>query len=511
MSGPLALALRGTDRVISLPEGAQLTIGRAPQCDVQIDDHSVSRRHCTIQLEGDRLTVTDLESANGTFINDRAISHGTATAGDVVRLGSTVLDVRGAGHPHAGKGRGFETVVGGRPGDIQSVISKRFEPARYEWLAPTTATLDITLLGRAQRHLTTVHRVSELLATARDLDSVSDATLRAILEVTEADRAALVLRRADPDSGDPEVAAARARIDTGAQFTVSRTLVADVIAKGVSTFAHDASSDERFSAGRSVAAQHVRSVMCVPLRTTDQVLGALYVDSLSGAGKFNEADLELLAAVGNHAGVALHRVRLMSEIERLLLDTIRAIAATIDAKDGYTHRHSERVALLSRHIASALGMSAADQETVHLSALLHDVGKIAVPDSILNKPGRLTAEEFDEMKKHPAHGARILANIQSPAIKAVLPGVQYHHERWDGTGYPEGLAGDAIPTLGRVLGLADFLDAMTSARAYRPAVSMDEAIALVRSGAGTHFDPDIVDIVIRLHEAGELLPSGWEA
>jgi HD-GYP domain-containing protein (c-di-GMP phosphodiesterase class II) len=405
---------------------------------------------------------------------------------------------------------GFETIMGGRPGDIESIISKRIEPAQYEWLAPTTAGLDIGVLRRAQRHLRAVHRVSELLATARDLDGLSDAMLRAILEVTEADRAALVLRRTDPETGDPEVAAARGRPDTNAQFTVSRTLVADVIDKGVSTFAHDASSDARFQSRENVVAQHVRSVMCVPLRTTDQVLGALYVDSISGAGRFNEADLELLAAVGNQAGVVLHRVRLMSEIERLLLDTIRAIAATIDAKDGYTHRHSERVALLSQHIASACGMSAAEQQTVRLSALLHDVGKIAVRDSILNKPGRLTADEFEEMKKHPAHGARILASIQSPAIKAVLPGVQYHHEKWDGTGYPEGLAGDAIPMLGRVLGIADFIDALTSARAYRAPMRMDETMALVRKGAGTHFDPEIVGLVVRMYESGELLPAAWE-
>jgi HD-GYP domain-containing protein (c-di-GMP phosphodiesterase class II) len=129
---------------------------------------------------------------------------------------------------------------------------------------------------------------------------------------------------------------------------------------------------------------------------------------------------------------------------------------------------------------------------VHLSALLHDVGKIAVPDSILNKPGRLTPEEFEEMKKHPVHGARILANIQSPSIKAVLPGVQYHHEKWDGTGYPEGLTGDAIPVLGRVLGIADFIDALNSARPYRAAVPMDETIGLIRKGnRGRTSDPQI--------------------
>ena len=160
---------------------------------------------------------------------------------------------------------------------------------------------------------------------------------------------------------------------------MSRTLVASVIGDGVSVFAHDASSDARFSEGQSVIGQRVRSVMCVPLRTTDEILGALYVDSLSGAGRFNESDLELLAAIGNQAGVAMHRVRLMGELERLLLDTIKAIAATIDARDGYTHRHSERVAAFTAQLANELGLTESERQTAELSALLHDVGKIAVP------------------------------------------------------------------------------------------------------------------------------------
>lgn len=167
--------------------------------------------------------------------------------------------------------------------------------------------------------------------------------------------------------------------------------------------------------------------------------------------------------------------------------------------------------MLSKRIAVALDLSAEAQATVELSALLHDVGKIAVPDSILNKPGRLTPEEFDEMKKHPAHGARILGNIQSPSVKAVLPGVQCHHEKWDGTGYPEGLSGESIPMLGRLLGVADFVDALTSARAYRAAMPVPEAIELIRKGAGTHFDPEIAALVVRLHENGDLLPPGWES
>lgn len=397
----------------------------------------------------------------------------------------------------------FETAFGAddEEGAFQSIIRKRFDSSKFDWLSSLTGesgrASDHALLERAQRHLSTLHQVSALLAAARDLAGLSDITVKALIELTAADRAALVLRREDPATGGAEIAAAAARRPGEARFTVSRAVVADVIEKGVSRFANA-------PAGQGEA-REVRSIMCVPLRTSDEVLGALYVDAANGSGHLTEADLELLAAVGNQAGVALHRVRLMHELGRLHLDTIRAIAATIDAKDGYTHRHSERVAMLARRIAGEIGLDRDAQETAELSALLHDLGKIAVPDSILNKPAQLTAEEFEEMKKHPLHGATILANIQSAAVMAVIPGVQYHHERWDGTGYPEGLRGEAIPLLGRLLGVADFLDALTSSRAYRAPVPLDDAVRLVAEGSGTHFDPRIADAAVRLHARGCLL------
>lgn len=504
MARRLDLALRNTDRVFPLQPGQTLTAGRTSQCDVQLDDPSVSRRHCTIvYLANEVLQVKDLDSANGTFINERPIKDATARPGDLIRLGAAILEVR---DPSGITHRPEQTIFVDES-TVESVIQKRIEPSSFDWLksgGESAAAPELALLKRAQRHLSTLHRVSELFAGARDIETLSDATLRAILEVLSADRGAIVLRPADGNKGEPEVLASRSKSHEAARFAVSRTLVGDVIGQGVSVFAHDASSDIRFADGQSVIGQRVRSVMCVPLRTTDDILGALYVDSLSGAGRFNESDLELLAAIGNQAGVAMHRVRLMGELERLLLDTIKAIAATIDARDGYTHRHSERVSALTSQLARELGLSDDARETAELSALLHDVGKIAVPDSILNKPGKLTPEEYAEMQKHPVHGARILGNIQSATVKAVLPGVQYHHEKWDGTGYPEGLKAEGIPFLGRLLGVADFYDALTSARAYRGAMPSDEAVRLIQAGAGSHFDPAIAAALVRIFERGEL-------
>ncbi len=500
MAESIELVVRNGDRTVSLTPGQSLVAGRTAHCDLQLDDPSVSRRHCSITFENGQLHVLDLQSANGTFVNERPVTDSMARPGDLIRLGAAILEVRDP----SDAGGTDETYLA-EESTIESIIQRRIEPSSVSWLAGVhdSAAPELALLKRAQRHLSALHRVSELLAGARDISRVSDATLRAMFEVVPADRCAIVLRR----TGEPaahDVVAARSRAHEAERFAVSRTLVSSVIRDGVSVFAHDASSDARFAEGQSIIGGRIRSVMCVPLRTTDDILGALYVDSLSGPGRFKEADLELLAAVGNQAGVAMHRVRLMDELERLLLDTIKAIAATIDARDGYTHGHSERVAALVSQLARELELSESERETAELSALLHDVGKIAVPDAILNKPGKLTAEEYAEMQKHPVHGVHILENIQSPVIKAVLPGVKYHHEKWDGSGYPEGLKGEGIPFLGRLLCVADVFDALTSTRAYRGAMSAGEAMAFIERGSGSHFDASVAAAASRLFGRGEL-------
>ena len=285
------------------------------------------------------------------------------------------------------------------------------------------------------------------------------------------------------------------------EVKLSRTVVNDVLEKGISAFTDDALADERYVGGESIVRQRIRSVMCAPMRTTDEILGVLYVDSQM-AREFSEAELELLAAIGNQAGIALHRAKLMAEVERLFLDVMKAIASIIDAKDGYTHKHSERVAAFGVRLARHLGFDADSRAVVELSGLLHDVGKIGVPDAILNKPGKLTDAEFKEMRLHPLHGARILSNIQSQKVVSLLPGVKYHHERWDGKGYPEGLKGEEIPLLGRVLGVADFLDALTSDRSYRKGLPLEEALQMVKDLEGQAFDPVVVKAARRTAREG---------
>jgi putative two-component system response regulator len=172
------------------------------------------------------------------------------------------------------------------------------------------------------------------------------------------------------------------------------------------------------------------------------------------------------------------------------LRTILVIANAVEARDAYTGGHVERVSDYSQRLAAGLGWSEGKVQEVHLSAILHDIGKISVPDAILNKAEELTDAEWDVMKQHPVRGVEILAPLRQPQM--ILDGVRYHHERYDGRGYPDGLKGENIPETGRLIAIADAYDAMTSDRAYRKALSHEEALNRLRSDAQKQFDPRMV-------------------
>ncbi len=207
--------------------------------------------------------------------------------------------------------------------------------------------------------------------------------------------------------------------------------------------------------------------VCVPLKRDQRPLGIMIAIDKQDATEFNSVDLKLLNNVGSQCSIFLENAALYQDMQDLFMGVLHALTRSIDAKDAYTRGHSQRVAELSRDLARKIGLSDEQCERVYLSGLLHDVGKIGVPEAVLTKPGRLTDAEFDAIKKHPAIGAQILGNIKQ--LQDIIPGVLYHHERWDGRGYPHKMAGEAVPLIGRIICVADSFDAMSSTRTYRPA------------------------------------------
>ena len=182
------------------------------------------------------------------------------------------------------------------------------------------------------------------------------------------------------------------------------------------------------------------------------------------------------------------------ENENLFLHVVESLADAIDAKDNYTNGHSGRVAVYSKKIAARYGYDEKRQEKIFMMGLLHDVGKIGVPDEVINKPGRLTDEEFACIKKHPAIGGKILSNIKE--MPELAAGAKWHHERYDGRGYPQGLAGENIPEEARIIAVADAYDAMTSNRSYRGALPQETVRGEIEKGKGSQFDPKFADIML---------------
>lgn len=241
--------------------------------------------------------------------------------------------------------------------------------------------------------------------------------------------------------------------------------------------------------------EYAHQLLAVPLQRQDQVLGCLFgLDKLSD--EFDTVDSKLLNSIANESAIYLENSMLYEDVRGLLMGLLHSLVSAVDAKDAYTCGHSERVALLSRLLAQQAQLGDHVVERIYMAGLLHDVGKIGVPEAVLQKTGRLTAEEFEQIKKHPEIGARILRDIKQ--IEDVIPGVLHHHERFDGKGYPGGLAGEAIPLVGRVICLADCFDAMTSSRTYRKAMPLEAALAEIRRCSGTQFDPKLTDAFLSI-------------
>ena len=182
------------------------------------------------------------------------------------------------------------------------------------------------------------------------------------------------------------------------------------------------------------------------------------------------------------------------------LSAVYALAAAVDAKDSYTYDHSRKVNVYAVALAEAIGLSPDEVPRVSTAALLHDIGKISISDKILRKKGKLSAEDWEQIKSHPRLGANIVGNV--PNLVPCVSGILYHHERWNGTGYPEGLAGETIPLEARILAIADAFAAMTSARPYRGALSNEEAMKELKEGTGTQFDPQLVEVFKGIVETG---------
>jgi putative nucleotidyltransferase with HDIG domain len=265
----------------------------------------------------------------------------------------------------------------------------------------------------------------------------------------------------------------------------------------------DVTKDSRYSMkADDTSGYKTKNIICVPVMVKQKVIGVLQAINKLNNEHFSNEDLELFKLLSNQVAIAIENAILYEKIHTAFLEVSEALAESIEKRDPYTGGHTKRVLAYSMAIAKHIKLHDDEVEKLKIAAILHDIGKIGVEDKILRKKGELTDEEYQVMKKHPTFGVEILGNIKQ--LKDIIPGMRYHHERTDGKGYPNGLKGNNIPLIARIISVADTYDAMTTNRPYHDGFSNSKAIAELKRCTGSQFDKDVVDAFIKAFENNEI-------
>jgi HD-GYP domain-containing protein (c-di-GMP phosphodiesterase class II) len=355
---------------------------------------------------------------------------------------------------------------------------------------------DVAKAEEQRGNLLALAEIGRMVNSSLDLQTVLREVMDTIIRLTDADRGFLMLK---DEAGDLQTRVARnwERASLKPQEVhVSSTVVDWVVTHGTPILTTNALDDPRFSAQESVIAYSLRSVLCVPLKAKDQLIGVLYADSRIKEGLFSDEDRTLLTLFAHQAGVAIENARLFNALAEAYDQTLDALVAALDARDRETEGHSRRVVRFAMLIASKMAYPDEDLKHLQRGALLHDIGKIGVPDAILRKPGTLDDNEWEIMRQHPEFGRKMLAGI--PFLSRPIDVIYCHQERYDGTGYPQGLAGDEIPIGARIFAVADTFDAITSDRPYRKAQSLDVARQVISDNSASQFDPKVVEVFLSI-------------
>lgn len=246
----------------------------------------------------------------------------------------------------------------------------------------------------------------------------------------------------------------------------------------------------------------IESAMIAPLTIRKKIFGILSTINLKGQSRFTEKNLYYLSFMTQHAAYAIENLALYENIYQNLFSTIYAFVKAIGAKDSYTEEHSNRVTAVAKVLANEMGCSVEELDILNTAGLLHDIGKIGIRDEILLKPGKLTDEEYGIIKTHSIIGANIVGQLGLWEREQQI--IRCHHERYDGSGYPDGLKGTSIPFLARILSVADVYDALASDRTYRSKMDPDQILEIIQRGKGSFFDPDVVDTFFKVYQTGKV-------
>ncbi len=353
--------------------------------------------------------------------------------------------------------------------------------------------------------LSLIQELGKAINSSLDLDSVLNYFIDMTTRITEADCASLMLY---DDSTNELYVEVHRGFDNDSINDFRLKLGEGIAGKAAATHKpirlDDTGTSKDYQDFGQLSARNL-TLMSAPLVNKDNLIGVINCERKKDKkGPFTSDNLDLLETLASQASIAIENARLYHNLLNVYLETIRSLAAAIDAKDSYTHGHSRRVTDLSVGIALEMNLPKSEVDTIRHASLLHDVGKIGISEKILLKPGRLTDDEFETIKSHPYIGAGILNSIEF--LHSVCEIIKHHHERYDGKGYPDKLAGEEIPLGARIICVADSFDAITSCRPYRKPLTFDEATEEVKRCSGTQFDPEVAAAFVRLRTSKHCPP-----
>jgi len=359
-------------------------------------------------------------------------------------------------------------------------------------------------LGRSSKNLKkllTLYEIGTLINSSLEITTVQKRAMEAITRLVECEAGSLLLL----DENTNELYFQIALGEKGEKVKEIRLKIGEGIAgwvakEGESLIVHDVMKDPRWyrKADEKTGFQ-TKNMICVPVRSKGKVIGVIQAINKK-RGRWTKGDLLLLEYFSNQLSIAIENARLYEELKRTFFETSQALAEAIEMRDPYTGGHTQRVMTYSIAIAEEMGLSKEEIDKIRIAAILHDVGKIGIEDSILRKPSGLSDEELKRMMEHPRIGEEIVKKVSS--LKEIAVIIRAHQERFDGKGYPDGLKNGEIPLLARIIAVADTFDAMVTDRPYRKGMSVDLALEELKKNRGIQFDPDVVDAFLRVFEKG---------
>ncbi len=361
-------------------------------------------------------------------------------------------------------------------------------------------------LSQKVSELTSLAEVTQAITTSLDINEVLNMMVDTIAKIIGIDICSIKLL--DPATNKMSVKISRGLGEEYIKKSPTRPgegVSGRAIKDRVPVIIEDVDTDERVEPDHVIRSIGVKSIISIPLITNVSALGVLNLYTKEKR-VFTEDERRLLGIFANQAAGAIENARLFHSLRENYLNTIQALSMAIDAKDQYTHGHSKRVSEIAASVGRAYGLDDNELDLLKYASDLHDIGKIGISEVIIGKKSKLTVDEYDMIKSHPIVGETIIQPV--PFLKEVCPIIRHHHERYDGYGYPDGIKGDEIPELARILHLADAFDAMTSDRPYRKALSNEVAIQEVKKHCGTQFDPRVVAAFLKVFdpEGGEIAP-----